>query len=179
MQGRVILSSIFWLVFLFIVARSIWRFLERAGANGKFEGPLGSPPAEIERPVPGSEEKPRLQIPEYLTRRSEEQPGELHDRKYGRTEPIEEYSETVVLTGEPAQPGMNGRHGRLRPDVPLEVAAVKTTGDIKGRKKIGQKRSEGLKQEDMFSDLLSPDQVVKGMAWAQILGHRGGLRPKR
>lgn len=178
------MNTIFWLIFIFIVARSIWRLLERTGNNGKFEGPLGSPPTGMGRPVPGSEEKPKLQIPEYLTRRGEEQPGyekpgELPINRKGRAEPAVSYGEPVVTAGW-NDPALQGQHARLCPEFPSEVAAVKISRGKAGEKeRLHQKRRKQVCKGKPFSDLLDPDQVLMGMAWSQILGPRGGLRPKR
>ena len=167
------MNTIFWLIFLFLLARSIWRLMERAGAKGKFDGPLGGPQTGMGRPIPDSEEKPKLKIPEYLTRRSEEQPGELSAKRKDRvTEPVEECRD--------AEPSMKGRPPILRSEGSLEDAVVKAPCRMEGKKgNPAQKRRESCDQEDPFGDLLCPGQVVKGMAWAQILGPRGGLHPKR
>ena len=153
--------------------------MERAGAKGKFDGPLGGPPPGVGRPIPGSEEKPKLKIPEYLTRRSEDQPGQLSAKRKDR-EAVAECREPVVLAGDMAEPCLKGRPAGMRPEGSLEGAAVKAPCGMEGKKgNPARKRRERSGQEDPFSDLLCPGQVVKGMAWAQILGPRGGLHPKR
>lgn len=177
------MNTIFWLVFLFILARSIWRLIERIGANGKFEGPLGGlPPTGMGRPMPGSEERPRLNIPEYLTRRSEEKPAEeLPAGRNGcEAEPLDKYSEPVVLAGEMSEPYLKGQPHGVCPEGPLAVTEAKAPCGMEGKKEgPARKRRERSYQEDPFSDMLCPDQVVKGMAWSIILGPRGGLRAKR
>jgi len=180
------LNTIFWLVFLFLLARSIWRLMERAGGKGRFDGPLGGPPPGMGRPVPESEEKPKLKIPEYLTRRSEEPPGyEQPDelsvmRRDWEEEPLAEYSEPVVLAEEMAAPPVKGQPSGLCPEGPVAGAEVKAPCGMEGEKGgPARKRCERSDQEGPFSDMVCPGQVVKGMVWSQILGPRGGLRPKK
>jgi hypothetical protein len=75
----------------------------------------------IWRPIPGSEEKPKLKIPEYLTWRSEEQPGELSAKRKDRgAEPVEECREPIVLAGDMAEPCLKGRPTGLCPEGSLE-----------------------------------------------------------
>ncbi|MDD4238113.1 MAG: hypothetical protein PHT62_06110 [Desulfotomaculaceae bacterium] len=175
------MNTIFWLVFLFILARSIWRLMERAGDKDKFEGPLGSPPPNMGRPIPGSEEQPKLKIPEYLTRRSEqqpsyEQPGELSAQRKD-WEAVGEYRDPAILAGDMTEPCLKGKPAGLCPEGSLKGAAVEAECGMTGKKESPARERRG--QEDLFSDMLCPGQVVKGMAWAQILGPRGGLHSKR
>lgn len=171
------MNTIFWLIFLFILARRIWRFLERAGSNGKFEGPLGSPPTGMDGPGPGSEGKPKLQIPEYLTRQSE-QPVELTTGRKDRAEPAMDYVEPVVLAGDLNEPRFKRKPERPDFEDSLVVVGGTALGAIQEKKRSTvQKRDSLIQQEDLFSDMLHPEQVVKGIAWSQILGPRGGRKP--
>lgn len=160
--------------------------MERAGDKGRFDGPLGGPPAGMRRPGPESEEKPKLKIPEYLTRRSEEPPGyEQPDelsvmRRDREEEPLAEYSEPAVLTREMAEPPVKGQPSGLYPEGPAARAETKASYGMEGHKESpARKRRQRSDREDPFSDMLGPGQVVKGMVWSQILGPRGGLRSKR
>lgn len=135
--------------------------------------------------MPESEDKPKLKIPEYLTRRSEEQPGyeqpgelsaKIEDRE---AEPVKEYHEPVVLAGDMTEPSFRAQPAWLCPEASVG-AAVKAPCGMDGEKgSPARKRRAQSGQENPFSDMLSPGQVVKGMAWSQILGPRGGLRHRR
>jgi tRNA(Ser,Leu) C12 N-acetylase TAN1 len=129
------------------------------------------------RPIPGNEEKPKLKIPEYLTRRSEEQSSESIQMKDMEEEPVEEYRKPVILKGETVESCLKEQPASLFHEVSLEGAAVKVTCNMEGKKV--RKRHKQCDPEDTFSDMLSPSQVVRGMAWSMILGPRGGLHPKR
>lgn len=170
------MNTIFWLVFLFILARSIRRLMERAGSRGKYEGPAGGFPPDMGRPLPENEEKPQLKIPEYLTRQGEEQPDYDHpgEKKGWKTGQEEENRETVVLAGKTAEPCFSSDNslGYTAGNAPCSVEEI-------SREHPARKQYERSKHQDLFRDMLNPDQVLKGMAWSQILGPRGGLRPRR
>lgn len=152
----------------------------RTGPRGKFDGPLGGPSPGMGMPIPGSEEKPKLKIPEYLTRRNEDQSGESAKIKNVDEVVLKEYREPVVAAGKMAKPCLKEQSSGLCPGGPLDGAGVKVPCAGEGKRENPARMRRGRSDlEDPFSDMLCPAQVLRGMAWSMILGPRGGLHPKR
>jgi len=166
------MNTIFWLVVLFIVGRSIWRYLEQAGAKDEDNVEKGRLPGSS-GPIPDNSKKNKLNIPEYLTKREEETgyqtPGGLGNANaYWEAEQLAAaYGQELYTESTPLDYQMQQSPEQVADSV--EVPAREAT--CKQKKSVGG--------EDLFDDLITSKQIIKGMIWSQILGPRGGLHRRR
>lgn len=174
-----------WLLLLVIVIfRSIWRLMERSRAQGGFDGPWGGPPSGGKEDLPWKrapkgeerEHRPKLNIPEYLTRRSgDPAAGDAASKEKVKPRPAVEESVTVIeKTDAGKKPEKRLREGPLEDTAALPGCLREDQGELAPRERHRRRGDESLP-----GDIICPEEVIKGIVWSQILGPRGGLRAKR
>lgn len=173
-----------WLLFMMIIVfRVIWRLSERSRAQGKFDGPWGGPPSgqkDLPRNrAPKGEEneyRPKLNIPEYLTRRSSDPvAGDAVSKGEGKLRPtVEDGTAAIVKTdwGKTSEK-------RLSEDHLGDTAVLSQCSREDQQEAAHRERNRHRGEVDQFDDMICPGEVIKGVVWSQILGPRGGLHAKR
>jgi len=175
-----------WLIFMvFVIGRTVWRLWARARGRGGPEGTGGYPypcPTPEDLPAgnePGAEpEQPhrKLNIPEYLTRRSD-------DVAAVTPVPPREKPAAGVEGGldAAAQPGRDVQPLQPAPREysSSEPAAVPGSTRAAGAAHVRREPRRRCDQAETANDLICPGEYLKGMAWSQILGPRGGLRTRK
>lgn len=170
-----------WLLFMVIIIfRMIWR---RSRAQGKFDGSWGSQsPGQKDLPwkrSPKGEERdfrPKLNLPEYLTRRSDgTATGDADSKEEGKPRPAVEDGAT----------GVGKQDWKKKPEKTLREersgdTAVLPRCSLEDQKEAAPRERHGWQGDsDLFDDVICPGEVIKGIVWSQILGPRGGHRAKR
>ena len=174
-----------WLIFMaFVIARLVWRLWARIrDRGGKGTGGYPYPfPTPEDLPAgnePGAEPGQRgrkLNIPEYLTRRSD-------DVTTVTPVPPQEKSTPVVEGGlhtasqpardiQPLQPATRECTSRAPVALP---ESTREEGDTHVCREPRRRRD----QAGAADELICPGEYMKGVAWSQILGPRGGLRAQK
>jgi|GEM_PF-1298362 len=166
----------FWLlIFMVIVFRVLRLLSERYGNGGKFEGPWGGPFPGGERPwkrAPNDEKnesRPKLNIPEYLTRRSgEPAAGEIAP---GGEKPQPAVLEDVTVVIKPAAV-------EKKEPLPLEehLAGKAVLPGCPRDEQGGAAPREHRRRAGAgpLDGLVCPGEMIKGVVWSEILGPRGG-----
>mgnify|MGYP006902024798 CR=1 FL=1 len=168
------MKTLWIIIFLVILLRSIWRRMERTGPAGRYEEPVGTVDSDpLEQPpehLPGERGRRKLNLPDYITGR--------------RSEPVTSGGEGVIFSGpakatvEERRPPAGEGPGRKSGEVPesrhltenLHLQPLAVTS----------RKSYRQRAEEYFSDFSAgPEQVLKGLVWAEILGPRGGRQMKR
>ncbi|MGI6490837.1 MAG: hypothetical protein GX949_07150 [Peptococcaceae bacterium] len=167
------MDTIFWLVVLFIVGRSFWRYLEQVGAKDENDGEKAGRLPDSSRPLPDNSNKTKLNIPEYLTKGEEEtvyqMPGGAGDAN--------SYWEAEQLAASYGQ-DLYAESGSW--DYPAQQSTVQIADKVEApAQETARKQEKAVGGEELFDDLITSGQVIKGMVWSQILGSRGGLRHRR
>lgn len=171
------MKTIWIIILLVILVRSIWRRMERTGAPDRYEEPAGTTPSDLEEPplesVPEDGGRRKLNLPDYITGRGS-----------GPVAPVEEdetpaVAERAAMSRPPVEaerPGSLARELRLEVEdcLPLPENLPNQTRVCTPRER--RKRRGG---GDYFIDISGPGQVLKGVVWAEILGPRGGIQAKR
>ena len=168
------MKTLWLIIFLYILLRSIWRLMGRTGPAGRYEDPVGTAdPDPLELPpehVPGERGRRRLNLPDYITGRSSE-PVASGGEGVILTEPVKaSVREQRPLEGE----GQGRKSGEmpesrcLTGDLPPQSLAVNT------RKSRRQRAAEHI-----IGFSAGPEQVLMGIVWAEILGPRVGRQLKR
>ncbi len=152
--------------------------MERTGPAGRYEGPVGTadtdpvePPAEH---LPGERERRKLNLPDYITGRG--------------SGPAASGGEGAILS-DPANATMEERRS-LEGEGPGRKAG-EASFELPDRRYLPEnlpvqplaavsRGSRRQRVEEYFIDFSAgPEQVLKGIVWAEILGLRGGSRMKR
>lgn len=173
-----------WLLFLMIIVfRMLWRLAERSRTQGGFDGSWGGPssgqgelPRKSSPKVEEREYKPKLNIPEYLTRRS----GDPAAGSKVSKEPEKPRSDVEGGAAMAEKPGKKEKPGKRRREDHLEDTAVLSQCSKEDQKEAAHReRNRHRGEVDLPEDMICPGEVMKGIIWSQILGPRGGLRANR
>lgn len=105
----VLVKTIWIIIFLVVLLRSIWRRMERTGSAGRYEEPVGTAaPDPVELPPehePGERGRRKLNLPDYITGR-----GSGSDASGGRVRPVQ-FRKKQLRDGFPLK-WKGGREGR-------------------------------------------------------------------
>lgn len=171
-----------WLLFMMIiVVRMILHLSERSRAQGKFDGPWGGPPSGQkdlpQKRAPKGEEsefKPKLNIPEYLTRRNgDPAAGDAVSKK--QEEPWSDVEAGAAVIGKIDR----GKKPEERLMEVGDTAVLSQCSREDQKEAAHRERNRRCGEVDLFDDMFCPGEVIKGVVWSQILGPRGGLHAKR
>ena len=171
------MKTIWIIILLVILVRSIWRRMERTGTPGQYEEPAGTAPSDLEEPplesVPGDGGRRKLNLPDYITGRGG---GPVAPVEEGEPQAVAEGAAIARRSVEAEQPGSLARELRIEAEdcLPLPENLPEQTRVCAPRER--RKRHGG---GDYFINISGPGQVLKGVVWAEILGPRGGIQAKR
>lgn len=195
------MENLWVLIFLAIIFRSIWRIIQRGGQQGRTGEPWEYPPRRREipgrgRPGPVNQDRPKLNIPEYLKRRDggtagggdapvaveKPQPPAREIPVPVATEPLPPARETVFTRERPAaeerpeQPGREEYTPVLAfTECPVEAMPPGADKEATCRKGPGHRR----RRFGPLEGAICPEELYKGIVWSQVLGSRGGLQAQR
>ncbi|MCL6634754.1 MAG: hypothetical protein K6T29_03165 [Peptococcaceae bacterium] len=167
-----------WIIVIFVVVfKMLWRLVERfrdpGGLDGPWGGPLPGRDGFPRRRDPAGEQgasRPKLNIPEYLTRRS-------GSPAAGETapEPAVEGAVKVAAKHTAAKEAGRGFGGECRAEPAVLPGCPRgELGEDTPRQHAGRHRKAGL-----FNGEVGPGCLLEGVVWSEILGPRGGLRARR
>ncbi len=173
-----LVKTIWIIIFLVVLLRSIWRRMERTGSAGRYEEPVGTAaPDPVELPPehePGERGRRKLNLPDYITGR-----GSGSDASGGEGAPrsVPEKAAAGRLSLE-----VEGRPGRKAREVNIALPDRRSLPEnLPGQTfAAAPRRSRRQRAEEYFIDFSDgPEQVLKGIVWAEILGPRGGRQMQR
>ncbi len=188
-------------IWILIIMMIVFRFIQRLGErpNGTSDEPLGGPsPGHEELPFKSapqgeeSEYRPKLNIPEYLTRRSDEPgAGDVASAR-GEEPPVAEG--VVIAVEKPAT--VDKQKMRLKEyqdytmniERPVDVYREGARKELMAYADCAGEASDVVRREDArkgpagpgpLDGMICPGELIKGILWSEILGSRGGLQVKR